>query len=182
MKTCTMRRGQSCKEAIRAAGVKMHDRVVPRNKEAANLGDWVYAGLSTIDALTEYLASDVTTRVMDANSGDGVVAVLDNEDKPPEDFSFTVGKSVCAITIGNLELGHIINGFIGDLIEKSPFDYCFQKHKLINMWIKVGFLQMSYNAINDPKVIFELGEGGVPTNITTVLSCWSRTTRQQECC
>ena len=64
----------------------------------------------------------------------------DCDDKPHEDFYFTIGKSIYAVTIGNLDLGYITNGCIGGPIGKRSFDYCFQKYKLINQWIKVGFL------------------------------------------
>ena len=33
---------------------------------------------------------------------------------------------------------------------------------IVNSWIAVGFLPMTGNAVNDPKVQFELGEGGAP--------------------
>ena len=43
-----------------------------------------------------------------------------------------------------------------------PFDKHFTKAKIIDTCIKMGFLPMTGNAANDPKVGYELGEGGAP--------------------
>jgi hypothetical protein len=147
-----------CKNStIRVAGVKMHARVLARKKGSNR------RSASAIDDLAEYL-HDADPKVS-TNIEDGVEADVDNDDAV-DDFNFNVGSSVCSVNVGNLDLGHIVNGFVGDPIEKRPFDYCFQKHKLINQWIKVGFLPMTYNAVNDPKVRFELGDGGAPPEMT----------------
>ena len=37
-------------------------------------------------------------------------------------FSFSVGRSVCSVNLGNRDLGHIVRG---DQIEKRSFDLCF---------------------------------------------------------
>ena len=60
------------------------------------------------------------------------------------------------------DLTHIVNGFPGDPIHLHPFDNCFSKVKINRTWIAVGFLPMTRNAVNDPKVRYELGEGGAP--------------------
>ena len=88
-----------------------------------------------------------------------------NSDEEVEDsdvYEFLVGRSACSVTIGNRDLGNIVNGFPGDPLEKRPFDKCFTKIKIINTWIVVGFLPMTGNAALDPKVCYELGEGGAP--------------------
>ena len=74
----------------------------------------------------------------------------------------TMEKSACNVTLGNRDLGHMVNGYKGDMIEKRPFDYCFQREHIIQTWKKVGFIPMTANAVNDPKVRHELGEGGAP--------------------
>jgi len=66
------------------------------------------------------------------------------------------------VNIGNRDLGHIVNGFPGDPLAMRPFDKCFTTVKIVNTWIVVGFLPMTGNAANDPKVRYELGEGGAP--------------------
>ena len=59
-------------------------------------------------------------------------------------------------------MSNIVNGFPGDDILKRPFDYTFTEANIINSWIAVGFLPMTANEVNDPKVRYELGEGGAP--------------------
>ena len=49
---------------------------------------------------------------------------------------------VVAVQTGNLDLGNITNGFIGDPIETRPFDFAFQKNKILSLWRKVGFIPM----------------------------------------
>merc|ERR1711957_930717 len=79
-----------------------------------------------------------------------------------EEFVVNHGKSVCSVGLGNLDLGHISNGFPGDPIEKRPFDFSFRRQTVLGWWRKVGFLPMNRNAVNDPKVRKELGVGGAP--------------------
>jgi hypothetical protein len=43
-----------------------------------------------------------------------------------------------------------------------PFDDHFTAEGIIKSWISVGFLPMMGNAVNDPKVRHELGDGGAP--------------------
>jgi hypothetical protein len=71
-------------------------------------------------------------------------------------------RSACNVSLGNRDLSNIVNGFPGDNVSKKPFDYTFTKANIINSWIAVGFLPMTANAVNDPKVRYELGEGGAP--------------------
>jgi len=61
-----------------------------------------------------------------------------------------------------LDLGNLVNGWPGDPIEKRPFDCHFTEERIIKTWIAVGFLPMTGNAANDPKVRHELGDGGAP--------------------
>jgi hypothetical protein len=69
-------------------------------------------------------------------------------------------RSACKISIGNRDLANIVNGFPGNKWEKKPFNYTFIQENIINSWIVVSFLPMTANAANNPKVRFELGEGG----------------------
>ena len=64
-----------------------------------------------------------------------------------------------------MDLAAITNGFPGGPIEKRLFDFFFQRYKIVNWWIKVGFIPMTRNAVNDPKVRMELGEGGAPEEV-----------------
>ena len=63
--------------------------------------------------------------------------------------------SVCNVTLGNLDLGVIVNGFPGDPIDRHPFDKVFTFDNIIFWWKKVGFLPMSRKATEDPKVHWE---------------------------
>ena len=84
-------------------------------------------------------------------------------------FTLTHGKSVCNVTIGNPDLPRIVNGFPGDPIQKRPFDFVFTKENIWGWWKKVGFMPMSRNSLNHPKVRWELGEGGAPEEATVRL-------------
>ena len=86
-------------------------------------------------------------------------------DDDDEVVTLTVNKSKCNVTIGNGDLAEIVNGFPGDPIEKRPFDFNFMIQKVIRAWIYVGFMPMTRNAVNDPKVRHEIGEGGAPEDI-----------------
>ena len=70
---------------------------------------------------------------------------------------------MCNVTLGNLVLANIVNGYP---IELQPFDFIFQRDKIISRWIAVEFLPMTQNATNDPKVRWETCEGGAPTEAT----------------
>ena len=71
-------------------------------------------------------------------------------------------RSACNVSLGNRDLSNIGNGFSGDDVSKKSFNYTFTKADIINSWTAVGFLHMAANAVNDPKVRYELGEGGAP--------------------
>ena len=71
-------------------------------------------------------------------------------------------RSACNVSLGNRDLSNIGNGFSGDDVSKKSFNYTFTKADIINSWTAVGFLPMAANAVNDPKVRYELGEGGAP--------------------
>ena len=73
-----------------------------------------------------------------------------------------MGQSVCSVSIGNRDIGAIVNGFPHDSVEKRPFDKCFTYVNIFNTWITVGFLPMTGNAVNDPNVRYESGKGGAP--------------------
>ena len=118
------------KSTIRAAGVKMLLRVQARKRAQNNREQESNTNIGAVDDLATYLdgvAEEVSGNV------DGVEADIDeDDDENEEDFVFNVGSSACAVHVGNLDLACIVNGFIGDPIKDRPFDYCFQKHKLIN--------------------------------------------------
>jgi len=61
-------------------------------------------------------------------------------------------RNACNISIGNCDLANIVNGFPGDELVNKPFDYTFTRQNIINSWIAVGFLSMTANAVNDPKL------------------------------
>ncbi len=83
-------------------------------------------------------------------------------EKFSDDNSKKWGDSFCNVSIGNCDLAYIMNGYPGDAIKLCPFDYCFQKDMIIETWKAVGFIPMTANTFNDPKIRYQLGEGGAP--------------------
>jgi hypothetical protein len=55
-----------------------------------------------------------------------------------------------------------INGWPDDPVLLQPFDCHFNAKRIIKTWIVVGFMPMTGNAANGPKVRYTLGEGGAP--------------------
>ncbi len=70
-----------------------------------------------------------------------------------EIFSFKVKQRLCNVSISNADLFFIVNGFPRDPIELKPFDSIFTRPKIWPWWVKVGFLPMTGNAVNDDKVL-----------------------------
>ena len=73
------------------------------------------------------------------------------------------GRSICSVSFSNLDLANLVNGWPGNPVELRPFDCHFTLERIIYTWIVVGFLPMMGNAVNDPKVRHELGDGGAPS-------------------
>ena len=96
-------------------------------------------------------------RPEDVELGDELAQLVAEQDAPVE-----YRGSLMNVGLGNLDLGHMVDGYPGDPIERRPFTYCFTPAKVLTWWRKVGFLPMNRNALNDPKVRYELGEGGAP--------------------
>jgi hypothetical protein len=71
-------------------------------------------------------------------------------------------QSICNVSFSNMDLGNLVNGWPDDPVELQPFDCHFNTKQIIKTWIAVGFMPMTGNAANDPKVRYELGEGGAP--------------------
>ncbi len=79
-----------------------------------------------------------------------------------DDDSMRKGWSICNVSFSNLDLANLVNGWPDDPVELRPFDYHFTTQRIITTWIAVGFLPMTGNAVNDPKVRHVLGDGGAP--------------------
>jgi len=140
-------KGECKKSTVRVAGLKMAARVQARKKGMVQREhQQEEQNQSHTAALEEYLEGKADS----------------DEDVDSDDYEFSVGRSACSVNLGNRDLGHIINGFPGDPLNLRPFDKCFCTVKIINTWIVVGFLPMTGNAALDPKVRYELGEGGAP--------------------
>jgi hypothetical protein len=71
-------------------------------------------------------------------------------------------RSICNVSFSNFDLANLVNGWPEDPLELRPFDYHFTKEGIIRSRIVVGFLPMTGRAMEDPKVRYELGEGGAP--------------------
>ena len=66
------------------------------------------------------------------------------------------------VGLGNLDLGNMVNGYPDDPIDLRPYENTFTRPNILQWWRKAGFLPMTRNALNNPKVRFELGDGGAP--------------------
>ena len=108
-------------------------------------------------------ARALNVEASDSDSGDGD----DESDDDDKRCKKIKGASICNINLTKRDLGNIVNGFPDDAIEDRPFDYCFSKDNIIKNWIAVGFMPMTGNASNDPKVRHELGDGGAPQEALT---------------
>ncbi len=75
---------------------------------------------------------------------------------------FSYKNSVCNVALGNFNIAYIVNGFPGDPINLLQFDNDFQCDTIIKQWIKVGFLLMSLNSQNYPRVKWDAGVRGTP--------------------
>jgi hypothetical protein len=134
-----------CSEStIRVGGVKMAKRAAARKKREAAKRRKEDSGV----------ADDIDDEDNEDDDDD------DNDDEGGGRGKKKHSRSACNVSLGNRDLSNIVNGFPGDDVSKRPFDYTFTKANIINSWIAVGFLPMTANAVNDPKVRYELGEGG----------------------
>ncbi len=80
-----------------------------------------------------------------------------DKDNDEEDFEFEVKWSACNIKIDNNNLSAIVNGFPGDPVELRPFNSIFTWQNIWKWWCKVGFIPMTFNALNNEKVRQQLG-------------------------
>jgi hypothetical protein len=108
-------------------------------------------------------------RMAEKNTRTNVVDLNEDESdeyKESDDSDDDNGKrkerSICNVSFSNLDLANLVNGWPDDPVELRPFDYHFTTERIIKTWIAVGFLPMTGNAVNDPKVRHELGDGGAP--------------------
>ena len=139
-----------CSEStIRVAGVKMAARVAARKK-----------GEEARKAANQALI-DVDTPI-DVDDEDSAEESSESDDDGIQAGKQKRTRTACNVSIGNRDLANIVNGYPGNPIARRPFDYTFTRRNIINSWIAVSFLPMTANAVNDPKVRFELGEGGAP--------------------
>ena len=127
-------------EARRRAKNEDHDDIVDEQEDI-------------VDADVEVLGDDEVAKCGD---GGGTNDVTSDSQK---------AKKICNVSITNLDLGNIVNGFSDDPIELRPFDYSFRRGTIVNTWKAVGFVPMTANAVNDPKVRYELGDGGAPEKV-----------------
>ena len=109
---------------------------------------------SHLQDLEEFLLGD--------DDENGVEGDPDDVAEDGQIIPVSVGNSVCNVNITNKDLAAIVNGYPEDPIELRPFDLYLTREKIIKYWITCGFLPMTRNALNNPKVRYELGEGGAP--------------------
>ena len=162
----------------RVVSRKLADRVAARRKAQAKADDdkadrvIELVTLDDLDAMFDDMDSvededgvifDADSSDADADSPDDDASTVDGVDVAAEQCTeVTYKNSVCSVGLGNLDLGNMVNGYPGDPLEFRPFDNVFQRDKILGWWRKVGFLPMTRNAVNDPKVRHEVGKGGAP--------------------
>ncbi len=105
-------------------------------------------------------------RVENANQVVSLLDGLDNNNEVDPVVDAGPGKhreqSICNVSLLNMDLGNLVNGWPDDPMELQPFNCHFNAERIIKTWIAVGFMPMTGNAANNPKVRYELKEGGAP--------------------
>jgi len=131
------------KSTLRVASKKMNARVKARKAAAAAADDQP----ATEEDLDEFVHEEGSP---------------DDEEEDEDEYYMTHKGSVCNVTLGNDDLAHMVNGYPGDSLDNRPFDKTFTKENIISWWKAVGYMPMTRNALHDPKVRWEWGEGGAP--------------------
>jgi hypothetical protein len=141
------------KSALRVASKKMQKRMLARKKSTSkgNSSDGESA-----DGENELVEEEKEVEVVEAEEEEEVEVEKKRQ-------------SICNVSFSNFDLGNLVNGWPEDPVELRPFDFHFKKERIIKTWKAVGFLQMTGNATKDPKVRYEMGEGGAPDDATNRL-------------
>ena len=107
------------------------------------------------------MRADVQLAERQAQQG-GAEDDSNDDESDDEDDGKRKERSICNVSFSNFDLGNMVNCWPDDPVELRPFDCHFTPDRIIKTWIAVGFLPMTGNAVNDPKVRHELGDGGAP--------------------
>ena len=78
---------------------------------------------------------------------------LDEMSDSDDDHLTSRTPSLCNVSLGNLNLTHIMNGFSGENITLHSFDKTFTKSNIKSWFQAVGFLPMPRKALDNPKVM-----------------------------
>jgi len=138
------------KRALRVASKKMQKRMLVRKKSTSK------GNSDESDGENELVEEEEEVVVVEAE----------------EEVEVKVEKkrqSICNVSFSNFDLGNLVNGWPEDPVELRPFDFHFTKERIIKTWKAFGFLPMMGNATKDPKVRYEMGEGGSPDDATNCL-------------
>ena len=159
----------------RVVSIKLADRVLARKKarlakerNVPNVDDMpLLADLNDLDDILdgEYDEDEDAVYAHDGEEGGADDVEVDDEFDQlvaEQDAVVEYKKNLMNVGLGNLDLGHMVNGYPGDPIDKRPFDNSFRRPNVLRWWRQVGFLPMNRHALKDPKVRYELGEGGAP--------------------
>ena len=79
---------------------------------------------ATLEDLAAMLEVDTVDDEDDCKGGANVDAVLDPVIEE-QFFAVSYKGSLCNVGLGNLNLGNMVNGFKGDLLQNKPFDFVF---------------------------------------------------------
>ena len=120
------------------AAMKLCTCVQARKRSQSKIG---VSGMPLLEDLDDFIGGE------EGNEDD-----IDNDENVEGIFELMYKGSACNVTLGNYDLAHIVNGFPGDPIALRSFDRLFVRDTIVSWWVKVGFMVMSRNALNDPKV------------------------------
>ena len=135
-----------------------------QNKETGDAMPPV-ANLHDLDILLDGNDSDDEVEVVSdvpGKQGRPEDVAVPGDETAEQDHTLVYKTSVMKVGLGNLDLGHMVNGYPDDPIDLRPYDKTFTRSNILQWWRKAGFLPMTRNALNDPKVRHERGDGGAP--------------------
>ncbi len=70
-----------------------------------------------------------------------------------------------------MDLGNLVNGWRDNPVDFQLFDCHFNAKQIMKTWIAVGYMTMTGNTANDPKVRYKLGEGGGTAGGIRLIDC-----------
>ena len=79
-----------------------------------------------------------------------------------QDYTISYKNSVMNVGLDNLDLERMVNGYDREPLKLKHSNSNLRCPVIIGWWRKAGFLPMARNSLLNPKVRYELGDGGAP--------------------